>query len=612
MQELSTEQKKASEHIDGPFLCIAGPGSGKTFTLVRRVLYMVMHGVQPDSILVMTFTRNAAMEMKERYEALPGAVIGPSFSTIHSFAFAVLRKYGGYSKDDIFDPGKQKKYFRSIFMQEEQDGNISKRDIQNAVRNLISDISAYHATSDRQHFEPKSFRDKSTFLRYYHQYERYKNQNHLIDFDDMLYECREVMKDPKVLDALRNKYRYIMVDEFQDTSFVQAEILYSLAAPLNNIFATGDDDQSIYAFRNARPDIMLDFPKRFAGCGVAYLTKNYRSEKAVIETAGHLIEENKIRFDKKIKGNKKKNGSVKTVKCKTRKDQNEKIIELVEKEALSVPRNEIAVLCRTNLEVSMIAKAFSDKGIPFYSPEILDNIHDNWLFRVLLTYLKVAYNKVTLEEVTQIVNKPSRFIPRNIIQASGGNPVKMLNLALGNKKTERQVKKLISDLRACQSFVQPGSTIGAILSRISLYLRFDAYIKEYCTFAALDADYYEDILGLIIEEAADFTDFTSYLNYIEGKDKEFQAKRSGNFDGTFLSTIHRAKGLEWDDVIIPSCSGGNIPYIPKRETINSINMEEERRLFYVAITRARQKCTMLWTTDKPMSQYISEAIGKAQ
>lgn len=608
LNDLNNEQRIAAEHIDGPFLCIAGPGSGKTYTLVRRVQNLVQHNINPNSILVVTFTKNAATEMKNRYLALPNAVVGPTFCTIHSFSYSILVNELNYNNNQIMSEREQLKFIRDVMDNENKKRTAG--DIRRIAKNLISDFSSYHCCANREKWRPRSFEEVEQFLPYYKKYVAYKEKNHMIDFDDMLFKCRDLFTaHPSVLEKYRNYFRYIMVDEFQDTSQVQADILYMLAAPRNNIFITGDDDQSIYEFRSARPDIMLNFPKAFPDCKMVKLTTNYRSEKNIITAASNLIGYNNNRFDKDIKGNKTENGIVTVKNAPSRGDQMAMISQYIkdEHEANKIEYKDIAILCRTNDEVSKAARELSDQNIPFVSNDAIEDIHDTWLFHALLSYLKIVYEEDTENDRKYIINKPSRYIKNELITKTNGNFEALLYELPAKRRS--MIRGLINDIRLMRNNIQNDmyKNVGAVLSNIIIIFDIESYITDYCDYAIIDEDRYLDMLNTFVDEAAKYKTFDKYLRAIEKSDMQLKKKKKQSTEnGVTISTIHRAKGLEWNEVIIPSCFHGNIPHIPKDDPDPFGPHEEERRLFYVAITRARNKCVLITVEKKGPSEYLDE------
>lgn len=614
LKDLNKEQRIAAEHIDGPFLCIAGPGSGKTFTLVRRVFNLVQHNIKPTSILVVTFTRAAANEMRERYLTLPNSVDGPAFCTIHSFTYRILMVEEGYTSDQIMDEQAQIRFIRDLMMNE--DINRTNNDIRRIAKNMISDFSSYHCAEDKASWAPRSFPKKSQFLPYYEKYTAYKEKHHMIDYDDMLFKCRDLFLTNKVvLNKYREMFHYIMVDEFQDTSRVQADILYMLAAPRNNIFITGDDDQSIYEFRSARPDIMLSFPKKYPDCGIARLTTNYRSGRIIIKAAENLIGHNKERFDKDIRGYKDEDGDVFVQKSATRADEMSVISKYIKNEHSKndVAYKNIAVLCRTNAEVSKVVRELSDQDIPFVANEMIEDIHDTWLFKTLLSYLKVIYQKDTMEDRAFIINRPSRYVKKALINETKADLDELIKVS--SKNSKGLLRMLREDLNMMKQSVAKNhyKSMYQVLKDIILLFDIEDYISDYCNYAILDEDRYLDMLQTILDEAEKYHSFNTYITSIEKSDKKLKEKRKKSVeDGVAVSTIHRAKGLEWDEVIIPSCIHGNLPSIPQDDPEPDGPHEEERRLFYVALTRAKKKCMMVTVQGFKESEYVTEATSASK
>ena len=604
---LNPEQQKAADSVNGPFICIAGPGAGKTRTLVIRVANMVRKGVEPNSILVLTFTNAAAKEMRARYEAMEGTVPGPQFSTIHSFALFMVKNELKDRNYEVFAGAEQIKYIKNLI----KDSGIKRtvNDIKRIARNLVSDISAYKGSGESDSFKPKSFKRLSEFKPYYKEYVEYKKMNNLIDFDDMLFICADLLKDPAIQKKWSDHFRYIICDEWQDTSLIQCEIIYTLARPRNNICVFGDEDQSIYEFRQARPDVLLNFPKQFPGCGIAKLTVNYRSDEAIIDASKNLISNNKQRFNKEITGNSKNKGIVHACRVESRTDQLDSIIKDIRELSQSIPYKEMAVLCRTNKEVNGFVRKFSDNDIPFYSPEVLENFHETWIFETCLTYLKIATGKHNLKDIQYIMSRPARYLKSDLIKQSGGNISVLESLYQGNTKAMKSIKWLKQDIRDIQAHAIHTKNLESLLKYIDAVINIKKYITDYCTYHVLDPEYYLDIYADILKEVSGYTNIDDYIEYIQQSDEKIKSKKNGTYDGVVISTIHKAKGLEWDVVFIPSCGHGNLPYVPKDEDEKNKQVgEEERRLFYVAMTRARKKCIMYTFDDEEkQSEYLCES-----
>lgn len=384
---LDKEQKKAVNHIDGPFLCIAGSGSGKTTVIIHRVLSLVKAGIDPNSILVMTFSRKAAEELNKRYLGLSGAVPGPLFSTIHAFANQVRKDLPGYGQFKVLGDAERSRLIKQIITDMGTDILPSTYDMEATMKLITTEISKFRLSSNkaRENFLTIVFRDNDAFFKFYKEYEKMKWEIQSIDYDDMLIFCNNGFKNnPALLARYRAMYSYIMVDEFQDTSDIQYNIIKNLAAPQNNLFICGDDDQSIYGFNNAKPEIMLGFPDAYPGCGVARLSTNYRSDTDIVKAAGNLIHNNTARFEKDIVGKSKEEGHVELIYSKMDELIYQPIIrKVISENEEGVPFYDMAILTRTNKEGKFFALMCQKKIIPYYCAYSEVNLYKGALWNLL-------------------------------------------------------------------------------------------------------------------------------------------------------------------------------------------------------------------------------------
>lgn len=617
-KKLDAAQKKAVEHIYGPFLCVAGPGSGKTTVIVNRVKHLVDSGINPNSILVVTFSRDAANEMNKRYQALKGAVPGPHFSTIHSFAYMVVRNAWGLNGNHIFTEDKQYRYVLDQIKNNKPQGLIKSMDTKILIQNIISELSAYRNTEYGDPFETQCFKEQEDFLQFFSRYTKYKNDNNLLDFDDMLFCCRDIFRDyPDHLKVYQDYYQFILVDEFQDTSAVQAEILYKLAEPRQNLFICGDDDQSIYRFRGARPDIMLAFPKQYPNYQESRLVTNYRSDRQIVEGAGNLISHNKVRFDKDICGKSSEEGYLEIIDLEQESMQKEKLIAMVREQVKETPLYEMAILARKNKEVSAIAKLFSDENIPFYCTVPITNIHDSFTFRTMSAYLELAYyqegssNKKEWDLIKELINKPYRMISKTALE--GCDNATSLYYELKGQPLWNY-KEFLQDIRTMRKCARTAKNVKEVMECILTLVDLDEYIKHTCEYLCLDYSEQNDIMRDALEEMKRFHSYLEYKDYIEIQDRVFQENMKRNKinqdRGVTISTLHRAKGLEYDVVFILSCNYGNIPSCSAKHPLTDAGEEEERRLLYVGVTRAKKKCYIFSLDEMEPSQYINEIIGE--
>lgn len=385
----SEAQKRAIRHKDGPALVLAGPGSGKTTVITNRVRYLTeKYGVQAGSILVITFTRAAAREMKERYEKMTGQGSRVAFGTFHSVFFLILKLAYGYQASNIV---REEQRIRFIREQAER-MQLDLEDPAEFTASVLSEISMVKGEMmPLAHYYPKSCSEE-VFKALYEGYEDQMRREKLLDFDDMLSMCYELFKArPDILTAWQKKYQYILIDEFQDINRVQYEIVKMLALPQNNLFIVGDDDQSIYRFRGARPELMLGFEKDYPEAERILLDINYRSVSTITESAGKVISNNKTRFPKEICALR---GTGRPVDiCLWPDPVNETLAivsQLRDYAQMGIPYEEIAVLYRTNLGPRLLIEKLMEYNIPFHMRDTVPNLYEHWIAKNLFSYIKAA------------------------------------------------------------------------------------------------------------------------------------------------------------------------------------------------------------------------------
>lgn len=615
---LNKNQELAAAHLNGPLLCVAGPGSGKTTVIMHRLKRLVEnHHVEPSSILVVTFTKDAAGQMRDRYAKLTGRDDPIAFSTIHSFCFSVIREEMRILSSDVMGESDKRAIIKKYIIDETITEPNDVDEKITAISNAISEVKVKKLDPNGPLFNPKSLR-KSDFVGAYNRYEELKKEQGKVDFDDMILLCQDIFsKNEEIAKKYQERYQYIMVDEFQDTDNVQADVLYTLAKPKNNLFVVGDDDQSIYKFRGAEPEVMLDFPNRFKNAKTIYLDTNYRSMKTIIERAKTLIEHNQNRFFKNLHGNKNDVGEVRVVAS----NNPYRSYESLAKHILATSYDdldELAVLCRTNKEVSTVAGIFSDAGIPFQTTETIQNIHSEFIYRDMISYIKIALNKESIEDYSSIANKPKRYLSKNLFANMNGDfsfsKMLMENEKNTDTKKRHMGKRNIISFRESIQLVRhqvdrkPVDFIKFIMNTIG----YKEYIKEYCEYAYIDGDRVDEILNFMTTEAENYNSLYEWYGYIVRHDrifKENMKKMREEKYGVVITTMHRSKGLEWDHVFVMNLSKGNIPFEKKnRDT----DFEEERRLLYVAVTRARTSCSLYCIQKDEQSEtsmFLSELMS---
>lgn len=587
------KQKQIVNHIEGPLLCIAGPGSGKTTSVIGRVLNMVDKGINPNNILVVTFTKMAADEMRERYSKESGKD-GVHFGTIHAICLKILNE--NLSKQQILSEEEAKDFFAKIIDKR----YIERAEIDSCVQNVMTAISCYK-NAQEQIEEGMTIPSglgvtAEELVKYYQWYERWKKENKKIDFDDILIQTLDLLKaDEKVLNKCRKQYQYIIIDEYQDTNNLQAAIFYLLAAPLNNICIVGDDDQSIYGFRGANPKVMLDFEKVFPGTMKIVLDTNYRSAKSIVSKSKNLIEYNKERFPKELNAFSTEDGEVVVKSFTNKATQNKYLIsDIINSHVAGIPYEDMAVIFRTNSEANTIANALIAKKIPFYTQDYITDMYKHWVFSDLLIFHKLANQKASLNEFKRVINRPNKFIP---VSLPIKEPTLESTLAAAQLIPEHWKREKVSE--HLQNFfyelnAHKNDAPYDFICFVRYTLGYDDYIRYYSEKRNLDPYNFLSMLDAILDESKSIPDFKTWLNFAKESSLSIKKELSRKLKtgAVALTTMHKSKGLEWQKVYIINANEDTIPYY-KSEKISEI--EEERRMFYVAATRAKKSLNVFYS-----------------
>ncbi len=584
---LNKAQYEAVTSINGPHLVIAGAGTGKTRTLVYRVAHMIERGIAPESILLLTFTRKAAIEMMRRAsEVLDSRCTKINGGTFHSFAFKVLRKHYGASIT-VVDRGDAEdiiNLIRSGLKDIKKSRRFPKK---GTIYNIISktanrDIDVYEATSQ---YYSQYLDEIDGIVKIAENYKAYKKERNILDYDDLLLVFRDMLKENVSLrQELSLYYRYIMVDEFQDTNRVQGEITSLLASEHNNIMAVGDDAQSIYSFRGAHYRNILDFPGQFDDCRIIRLEENYRSTAPVLDLANAVISSAGEKFEKNLYSDVK--GLEKPVLVKT-VDENEqaafvaqRILELREEE---VPLNKIAVLFRSGWHSNILEVELKKRNIPYRKTGGL-KFSESSHIKDIVAWLRVInnYNDETawlriLLMLEGVGNSTAAVIIDEILTTGGFDG--LVAPVFGKKKFGADLK-LLRDV-----MVKAAGESGKLSSCLELViesykpwfkLKYDDHKKREKDIESFHqmGERYEDIETFLADMAIDPPETATTEKDSKLKEDEFLN----------LSTIHSAKGLEWHSVFIIHMTEGFFPSAMSGDSADEF--EEERRLFYVAVTRA--------------------------
>ena len=617
LEELNEQQLGAVKHFKGPCMVYAGPGSGKTTVIIHRVGYLIEnYKVEPNKILVISFTRAAADEMKLRFESNYGWLFdrrkNVTFGTFHSVFFRILRSHYKYDLGNILNELDKYNIIKNI---------IKFLKIENClddefIKDIILDIGLYKSNIlDRENFIPSSL-SEDDFDKVLFSYENYKDEHNKIDFDDMLTKCYELLTgEPVVLQKIRDIYEYILIDEFQDINSVQFEIIKLLSSPSENLFVVGDDDQSIYGFRGANPNFILEFDKIYKNAKKIILNLNYRSQENIIDTANRLISNNDFRVEKIILSTKEPGIEVQFFRPENRELENKCIIELINnliREGYNY--SDIAIIYRTNILSSFIVDSFLDNNIPFVSKERIYNIYEHWMSKDIICYLKSALNINDRDALKRIINRPTRYITNKAKMASDEyHKDYITSLKVKGDLMPYQITYL-DRLEADLNIIAHLDTAVAI-NYIRKNIGYDDYIYDYCTEKQINADGLMGILDELEEISLRHSTILQFIDHVERledslRENIYRNKRRHSLkeNKVELLTMHGAKGLEFKIVVIIEAVENIIPHSKSQ---NEKSIEEERRLFYVAITRAKERLYIyapLHRHDKRarISRFVSE------
>lgn len=616
IDKLNENQQMAVKHVDGPCMVLAGPGSGKTRVITYRIVNMVMNeGIPPTRILAISFTKASSIEMKNRALSICNdfRMNKVTFGTFHAVFFRILRKFEKLNLNSILDEKLKRFALKGIL----KSLNVENGEDDELIGQVINEISyVKNELMDKADFESEIL-TKDEFINTYNMYENYKDEIKKIDFDDMLIRTYHLLQNnPQALNMVRSVYKYILIDEFQDVNRVQFEVIKLIAEPENNIFVVGDEDQSIYGFRGARPDFLLQFKDYFKDSKEVRLDINYRSKSEIVGTANRLIDKNENRYNKVIKCNQDEKGTVEYLTPKDSEDEAiqiaKDIIERVKEDY--VEYDDFAVIYRTNLQSRALVDVFMDMRIPFVIRDSVVTIYDHWAAKDILSYLKLVIDPDSNEDWIRIINKPFRYISRESINSVKDEKY-FLNALITKCNLHQKQVKTITDLEIDLSYLKSLEPKNAI-SFIRTTLDYDKYILDYCMNRKIKPNGLIEILNEIESSSSNFKTIGEYLSHIEKVKEELQEnQKNKEVNGVIFTTMHSAKGLEFDNVYIIGTNEGTIPheksYDIEDEDKKNDQIEEERRLMYVAITRAKNRLCISCPQNKygkkvSISRFINE------
>lgn len=584
-KKLNKNQLKAVQAQPGPVMVIAGPGSGKTFVITQRVHHMIEQFKLKDyQILVITFTKAAAEEMKSRYVNTYGHN-RVTFGTFHSIFYKILRLMDPkrYDLEHLISEDKKKKIIETLYKE------LEHEDYEDFVELFLAHLTLVkNELINPRHYNPQGL-PKDVFLALYQKYDQYKERNCLFDFDDMLVDCYYALENnEQLLEHMQNKYKHILIDEFQDINAVQFKIIKQLASKHKDLFVVGDDDQSIYQFRGSKPEFLLSFEDYFSPVQKIILDENYRSTEAILTYSNALINHNKVRYEKIMKTALKSEQRPQMISCEDVKAQAKHIVETITKLTNNgTPLNECAIIYRTNIQARPLVEALMTAHLPFVLKDNLLTLYDQWITKDILNYLQLAKDMHQNEKIAQIINKPSRYISKvalaDAINKPGNLLENLLTSSLLHQRQKDSIQELIYHLQCLKK-----KDLSKSISYIRHTIGYENYLKDYANYRQTPFSNLQEIMLEIQESASGFSDVETWEEQL--KLMAHGIKTNNNKQGgIILTTMHSAKGLEFENVFIVDVIDGVIPH---HKSLGEQGIEEERRLLYVAMTRAKQQLFM--------------------
>ena len=602
-------QIQAIAHGTGPCMVLAGPGSGKTAVIIQRTIDLIEKShVKPENILVITFTKAAATEMKQRFLHRMGAgQSGVTFGTFHGIFFTVLKYAYRYSAANII--GEEHRYAllrdvcHSMHLQYEDEAEffsgvfaeISK------VKNERIPLESYYS----------SLCGEEVFRDIFKAYQSRMQKNGLLDFDDMLVYTYELFTQRKdILAMWQQKFQYILIDEFQDINQLQYDIIRMLALPENNLFIVGDDDQSIYRFRGSKPEIMLHFGEDYKKAKKVVLDVNYRCTKDIVEKSLRLIGHNSNRYPKDIRANSETEDGVTLCSFDNTAKEAAFIIEQIKKSIEKGQRySDFAVLFRTNIQPQYLMEQLLSHNIPFHTKDSLPNLYNHWMVRDILAYLTIGKGSRRRKDFLQILNKPKRYLSRESLTDEVVDFLEWEKLYEEQPWIAERVVKLSYDVKLLEK-MSPYAAINYIRRGIG----YEDYLREYATDHNRKPEELLDILDQIQESAKGFASVDKWVFHMKEYEEQLTRmarQKNANPNSVELATFHSAKGLEFANVFIMEVNESWVPY---RKSVLERDIEEERRLLYVGLTRAKEKLWISYVKEihnksSEPSRFIKEIYG---
>ena len=631
LQSLNEKQYEAAIHTEGPMLILAGAGSGKTSTMTRRIAYMILEkGISPYNILAVTFTNKAAQEMRERVEQLVGGSTRMWLLTFHSTCLRILRMNAdkaGYNENlTVYDPVDQKTVIKKCIKAVNVNEKIYTPKMVMARISDAKEKGIDAAEFSRNASSPK----ERTIADLYQRYERELKNNNAVDFDDMIWRVVKMFEEyPEVLETYRHRFQYIMVDEYQDTNYMQYRFVKALAGQSRNICVVGDDDQCIYQWRGADIGNILSFERDFPGAKVIKLEQNYRSTGNILKAAHSVISHNRQRKDKKLWTAAAEGSRITYKRLENEKEEASWITDRIEQYAMEQGRKykDFAILYRTNAQSRSFEEALMTRGIPYLIRGTL-RFYDRKEIKDMIAYMRLVVNPDDNVSFTRVINEPKRSIgPRTldkIAVLAEQQETSMLRLLTDEDVVDGFTPKVSNALRTFVKLIAECRAGMAELSVSDIYDRLfegSGYLsmleREKTTEAEGRLENLMEFKSAIRDRESDNPEMT-LAEFLENLslDADVDQGDAESDDKVVLMTLHGAKGLEFPVVFMPGMEDGLFPGWRSLDTEEGLS--EERRLCYVGITRAEKKLYMTSARARTLygrteytkeSQFLTELDG---
>lgn len=578
-------QEEAIQHTDGPAVVLAGPGSGKTFVTTHRIHRLITsQGVEPEQILVITFTKAAALEMQERFFRLMEDERPPvHFGTFHAVFYYILRQSAQYRGYTIITETEKRKLVRDIMHAHKRFIGLKEEDIEE----LLAEFSRLK-TGVRQASLSIQKLSEEDFLFLAEEYQSYLREFSKFDFDDLVDMCLSLLqKDESFLNAWREQFQYILIDEFQDISPKQYEIIKLIAAPRDNLFIVGDDDQAIYGFRGAAPDSMQQFFEDYREAKRILLDVNFRCHEEIVAAAGKVVSMNENRLEKEIRASHGEGAGVRLIHEETEADIGKALIRALVEEQEAGRLSECALICRTNYDCGIWAQALYEAKLSYTLREKPRDRFAHFVIQDIKAYLALAAGDDKRRYFLRIMNRPLRYMKRDSLPEERVERRSLIEYYKNIPKIQESVIRLCRDLDNLA-----GKRLHLQIHYIRKVIGYDAYLQE--KYGSEKAEAFVKV-GEEFETFSRQFDTLKEMNDYISQYREIIKEETKDKEGVQILTMHASKGLEFPNVYIPDCNEGKIPQ-DKSKTKEAV--EEERRMFYVAMTRAKHKLCLFYHNGK--------------